>query len=197
MKQETVHEDFYVYLHCRPNGDPFYVGKGRGPRAFQLRRSRNAHHQSIVSKYGADRIGIFVFHCGFERNAMHDERTHIAQLRAEGYELANKTDGGDGFCGGRHTEESRAKISAAMTGNRHSVGRTDGRGRKLTPEQLEVHRRVRMGKKASPETRAKMSASHIGLNTWSKGRPSPTKGIPHTEEAKAKMRAAWKAKRNG
>ena len=31
----NVSGGFYLYLHCRPDGAPFYVGKGRGRRAAQ------------------------------------------------------------------------------------------------------------------------------------------------------------------
>jgi len=59
------------------------------------------------------------------------------------------------------------------------------------------------GKTHSAETRAKMSAAQFGrskprsvehqanLSAALTGRSAPNKGIPHTEEARAKMKAAW------
>jgi hypothetical protein len=35
---------FYTYLHCKPDGTPFYVGKGSGKRS-NFMYDRNPHHQ--------------------------------------------------------------------------------------------------------------------------------------------------------
>ena len=41
---------FYVYEHWRTDRDEcFYVGKGHGRRAYDMKR-RNKYHQAIVSK---------------------------------------------------------------------------------------------------------------------------------------------------
>lgn len=90
-----VVDQFYTYLHCKPDGSPFYVGKGSGNRAFDLRR-RNPHHSNIITKYGRENIKVFVFPCDSEIEALSDEILQISQLRREGHELANQTDGGDG-----------------------------------------------------------------------------------------------------
>lgn len=182
-----------TYLHCRPDGTPFYVGKGRLSRARQLRRSRNRHHQAVVDKYGEANIGVFCFPCTSEVEAMEDEKQQIAQLRKEGYVLCNMTDGGEGFTGGRHSEEYKRRLSDAWRGNQNTKGRTPwNKGVSPSPEQVEKQRAKATGKKHSEETKAKMSAAHIGLNTWSKGRPSPTKGVLHTDETKAKISAKKK-----
>jgi len=49
-----------------------------------------------VSKHGKNNILIYVFPCDSEQQALADEIQQIAQLRAEGYKLANKSDGGEG-----------------------------------------------------------------------------------------------------
>jgi hypothetical protein len=65
------------------------------------------------------------------------------------------------------SEEARAKFSAALMGNTHTLGH-----------------------KLSAEHRAKISASLMG-NTRGKGKPSPRKGQhPFSQESKEKMRQA-------
>lgn len=42
---------FYVYEHWRPDNNVcFYVGKGKGRRAWDLKNMRNPHYRAIVSK---------------------------------------------------------------------------------------------------------------------------------------------------
>lgn len=42
---------FYVYLHLKPNGEVFYVGKGSKNRAYS-KNLRNKHWLNIVKKHG-------------------------------------------------------------------------------------------------------------------------------------------------
>ena len=103
---------FYTYLHCKPDGTPFYVGKGKENRAREFSRdSRNKWHKNIVSKYGKENILVHVFPCDSEAQAFANEVQQIAQLRREGCELCNLTDGGEGQS--NPAPETRAKISAA------------------------------------------------------------------------------------
>lgn len=103
---------FYTYLHCKPDGMPFYVGKGSVNRAYELVAGRkNKHHRNIVDKYGKENIGIFVFPCDSEEQEFADEIQQIAQLRRDGYRLSNKTDGGEGASGLVVTPETRMKQS--------------------------------------------------------------------------------------
>lgn len=150
---------YYIYLHCKPDGTPFYVGKGcnglgHSKRSHDLKRSRNAHHRAVVEKYGAENIGIFVFHCESEDQALADEILTIRQLRSEGFKLANATDGGEGSCGLRPSAETRAKMSAK-----------------------------RKGVKRSPETIAKMKAAGICFKPGDKG----FAGKSHTPEHRASL----------
>ena len=105
-------KQFYTYLHCKPNGEPFYIGKGCGTRSHNL-ASRNNHHKNIVAKYGKENIKIFVFLCESEAEAVRDEIIQIKQLREDGYILTNVTDGGDGMSGFKLDEETRNKMSLA------------------------------------------------------------------------------------
>lgn len=158
--------NFYTYLHCKPNGDPFYVGKGCDiphKRSHQF-NCRNQHHKNVVEKYGKENIGIFVFQCESEKQAFADEVQQIAQLRRKGYELCNQTNGGEGAVGRVVSIESRKKMSIAKNN-------------------------------ISEETRKKMSQPkslkhRLAMSTQRKGRPAHNKGIRMTEEQKEKIRIA-------
>ena len=76
--------DFYTYLHCKPNGDPFYVGKGCARRSHQLKKRRSLHHQNIVAKYGANNIRVYVFPCFSEQEAFGAASKEMWRLRRQG-----------------------------------------------------------------------------------------------------------------
>lgn len=166
-------KQFYTYLHCKPNGDPFYVGKGSGKRGREFIIGRNTHHKNIVKKYGRENIGIFIFPCESERQAFDDEIQQIFQLRTNGYELCNKTNGGEGPCGYKHTEEARKKISIVQA------------GRMVSEETREKKSISMMGKKHSAESCVKISIARMG-NKHSLGNTNWL-GKKHTEETKEKM----------
>lgn len=199
--------EFYTYIHAKPDGSIFYVGKGCGGRSHMLTQ-RSQHHRRMIKKYG---VRIFVFPCESEEQAFADEIQQIAQLRAEGFELVNRTDGGDGTSGYRHTDEAKAKVSKAQTGRPSTL-----KGKKLSDE---VRKKVSDGVKkwaeqrnpedrskiataatvarwakisaekrtVSAEVRAKISASRKGTPAWNKG-------ISPSDEVRAKMSESGKKK---
>lgn len=88
---------------------------------------------------------------------------------------------------------NNAKIAGSTLGYKHSIetckkNSEARRGKKLSEEHKKnislhsSHHKSNLGKKASFESRKKMSISQKGLNTWSKGKPSWNKGIPSTRE---------------
>jgi|GEM_PF-5062674 predicted GIY-YIG superfamily endonuclease len=81
-------EQYYTYLHCKPNGEPFYVGCGKKYRCFNF-EARTEKHKKIVNRHGKKNIGIFVFHCESRNQALQDEKQQISQLFNQGYKLVN------------------------------------------------------------------------------------------------------------
>lgn len=180
-QRSTIEKQFYTYLHCKPDGVPFYVGKGHGGRAKVLSR-RNAHHTNTVRRYGANNIKVYVFYCDSEEQAFLDERHQIRQLRQEGIILANKTDGGEGCSGLIVSAETRAKMSASQTGLKR-------------PPTLEHRRKLAeaaLGRKASMETRIKLSKAMLG-NTIGVGNKNCV-GRTYSAESIAKMSASHTGK---
>lgn len=93
---------FYVYEHWRLDTNTcFYVGKGKGNRAY-IMNTRNNHHKSIQKKMFEQGFGIDVkiFAFGLEEQEAFDiEIERIAFWRSKNIKLANKTDGGEGTSG--------------------------------------------------------------------------------------------------
>jgi uncharacterized Rmd1/YagE family protein len=83
--------------------------------------------------------------------------------------------------GSKQSEEAKIKMSLA-----HKGKQTWNKGKKMSAEFIETNRRVHIGKKASVETRAKMSLVHMG-NKSNTGRTA-------SEETKRKMSKSHKGK---
>lgn len=185
--------DFYTYLHCRPDGTPFYVGKGHGKRSHAFSQ-RNFHHRNIVAKYGAANIRVFVFHCASELDAFADEAQQIAQLRREGFKLCNFTDGGEGCSGRIATEEQRRKISVSNSGKKRTPEMRERISRAKSNPSAETRAKLALikgmtGKRHSLETKKKMSISAMGnkRGLGNKGGLGRKLSIEH----RAKLVAAW------
>lgn len=103
-----------VYLHKRPDGSVFYVGKGKTERARDFAPSRRTQwHKNVVAKHGRQNILIEILPCQDEMAAFALERERIAAAKAAGECLANLTDGGEG-CAGR--APTAAQIAALAKG---------------------------------------------------------------------------------
>lgn len=105
---------YFTYVHFRPDGVPFYVGKGSGRRATK-RGGRNQHWHRIVNKYGNFTCEIM---CRFhnESEAFQHEIFLIQCFLSMGFVLANHSLGGEGPTGHKHTKEHNQKISVARKG---------------------------------------------------------------------------------
>lgn len=141
---------FYAYIHCKPDGTPFYVGKGTESRVKKVSRDHNFRHNKIVSEYGRDNILVGKLECSTEEISFDLERGLIKRLRKMGIDVVNLSDGGEGASGAVRSPETRKKMGLAQLGNKKSLGAV-----------------------RSPETRAKMAAGKLG-NQWNVGREYST-----------------------
>jgi hypothetical protein len=193
---------FYVYEHWRLDRDEcFYVGKGKGIRAYKM-RDRNAHHRAIMAKLSREGSGMEVRMVATgltEDEAFALEVERIAFWREAGADLANRTDGGDGVSGLKMSDEAKAKMAAAKLGTKQSPETIAKRiaplvGRKQPRHAVEICAEKRRGKALSEEHKAKLSAAHMGKTVSDAARASlsaANKGKPWGE----KRRAAEDAKR--
>lgn len=198
---------YYAYVHVRPGADVtgvFYVGKGKGRRAWDFGR-RNTYHAHITEKYGAQNIEVSILECSDEATAFELEAGLIKCLRRSGVILTNTTDGGEGVSGLRHSHEARAQMSAARKGRKHSsvtkakmsesrsglsnpfYGKTHSEEtkRRISDTKKSAPIRYWLGKPKSEEVRKKISDSLRGKMT----------GFKHTDETRAKISLAQKGKK--
>jgi hypothetical protein len=109
---------FYIYEHIRPDTNAiFYVGKGSHVRAHSKHR-RNKHWNSVVAKAGAYSVRLVADNLEEDFSFL-IEMERIDQLKRIGLNLTNKTDGGEGPSGMRHTDEAKRKIAEAQMGDKH------------------------------------------------------------------------------
>lgn len=114
---------FYVYLHLKPNGEIFYVGKGTKKRAWS-QYLRNRHWQCIVNRHGF----IVKIHTDnlTENQAFDLEKQLIKQYKIIS-KLTNVTDGGGGVSGSHvnlgipKTESHKAKLRQVNLGKKQSL----------------------------------------------------------------------------
>jgi hypothetical protein len=96
-------QDFYAYLHARPNtvdaSGIFYVGKGTLERTTKLKRPHNPYHSSILAKHGIENILVTKIECSSEEIAFELEKGLIKCFKRMGVKLANMSDGGEGNAG--------------------------------------------------------------------------------------------------
>lgn len=107
---------YYVYILCRPNGKPFYVGKGSGDRVYQHDREARSGHQcykcNVIRKIwreGGEVQRYIVFETDDEQEAFTHEVDLIELYNLE--TLTNQTPGGSGP---PHTDAVQAKVAATL-----------------------------------------------------------------------------------
>lgn len=184
---------FYAYMYLRTDGTPYYVGKGVGNRVFN---SMPGHRPP------KDRSRILILERVSDQDAI---ATEMELIRNWGRKdigtgiLHNRTAGGDGSVGYKHTAAELEKM------------RVTHAGRRLSPA-TEFTSETWKGRKRPPfsdEHRRKLSAAKKGQNV---GHPNYAlavqignkfaKGMKHTDEWKAARSAQqkqwwadWRAKR--
>ena len=167
---------FFTYAHYKPEGGLFYIGKGKRRRAYAM-DGRNSHWQNIVNKYGRPHVELLA-RWDTETEAFDHEKLLISCFRDMGFVLANKSDGGEGTSGYKHTPEQREKNRQAKLGKAPWNKGTKG-------IMIPWNRGVPM----SDEQRVKLSLAKIGKS-------GPRKGVKLSAETIEKMRIAKLGKKH-
>ena len=202
---------YYVYAYLREDNTPYYIGKGKGDRAY----ARHYHNPSLVP----NDFSKIVF---LERNlsnigALAIERRYIRWYGRKDNNtgiLRNMTDGGEGapnisseiraksFRGKKHTDESKAKMRAARLGK---LPWNKGKKTKNKPKICEYCKKEYNTNGSRPKQKfCSISCSRMKKPSFRKGKTqsletiakisASKKGKKHSLEARAKMSAAHKGK---
>lgn len=161
---------FYVYVLSRPNGQPFYVGKGQRRRMYDHSREAQSGHDCykcrVIRKIwsaGGEITACIVFATDNEAEALTHEIELIALYGRD--TLANLTDGGEGMSGNIRPPETRAKIAATMKQQRSTPeyrdkARAATKARYNDPDEHSKTGAVSKAQWANPDTRSRIMAGH-------------------------------------
>lgn len=193
---------YYVYAYLRKDGTPYYIGKGKGRRAFDDHgingppsdKTRIIFLETNLSNVGA---------CAIERRMISwygrkDNTTGI---------LRNKTDGGDGSVGftGAKVYQQATCSKCGYTGNlgviqKHHNEKCNGpKPKPMTrEEQTQRVREALTGIKRSIDTKEKIQAARALQITTDETREKMRKsrtGKTKSDETKEKIRKALVGKK--
>lgn len=154
---------YYVYAYLRKDETPYYIGKGKGKRAYAENHNLNVPKDKskiVFLETNLTEIGSLALERRYIRwYGRKDIGTGI---------LRNRTDGGEGASGLKHTEESKLKIS------KKNKGKTLG----SHTDEVNEKRRITM----------------LGKNKGKKLGPAWNKGVSPSIETKKKMSESQKGK---
>ena len=172
---------YYTYAFLREDRTPYYIGKGKGNRAYR-RRDKGI-------KPPKDKSKILIL----KQNLTEEEsfRHEVYMIAVFGRKdlgtgiLHNRTNGGDGVSGAVVSDETRRKMSEALKGK---------------PRSKEIRRKIseaHKGKTHSEKSRRNMSESQKGktFSEETKRKLSEAKkGKTFSEEHKRKLSESQKGK---
>ena len=160
---------FFVYADCKPDGTPFYIGKGNIDR-LRERNRKNKGHAELRAKYPEWYRGVIFM--GNEADAFQKEKQYIAEYRQI---LVNKTAGGQGITGLKHTDAVKLAVSKANKGRKWSAEARQKmseqrkgipsplRGVPLTEKHKQNVIKGLTGRNQSEETKLKIKMAQVGI----------------------------------
>lgn len=183
---KTEQMEYYTYAYLREDGTPYYIGKGKGDRAFNKKKK-----EIIIPP--KQRI-LFLKTNLTEEEAFKHEIYMIAVFGRKDIGtgiLRNLTNGGEGPSGHKHSKEHKNKISLKLKGIKGKPHSEETK-RKLS-ELVRGSNNPNYGKTPSDETRKKISEKNKGKTVSEETRKKISEALkgkkrkPFTNETKRKM----------
>lgn len=188
---------FFTYVLRDPEtNQAFYVGKGKGSRPFwHIAEAQKTKHNYRPNQYKMNTIrnilnkGLDVviqkIEAATDQEAIEMEMLLISMYGRRDIKtgiLTNRTEGGDGASGYKHTTESKLNMSKSQKGK---VLTEEHKANMRKPKSEEGRKAIALARQTttyrpSEETKKKTSMAL-------KGRPSPMRGRTQSEEARLKM----------
>jgi hypothetical protein len=178
--------NFYVYAYLREDDSPYYIGKGKGKRAFIKNKKEKFKPPSDVSR-------IIILESSLtESDAFSLEKQYIKKYGRKDNGtgiLRNQTDGGEGQAGRIQTKESNMLRSIAQKGIPQPRNSRPGEKHPLygVPVHEETKKKIskshlKFWEEMSAEEREIRKSSRLrGENSPNYGREPWNKGTPLTD----------------
>ena len=166
---------FFVYVDCKPDGTPFYIGKGNLHRVND-KRKRNQHHTNVCAKYPDWYRGLAFM--GNEQDAFAKEIELIANYRNI---VVNQTDGGQGTSGLPKDFEWKAKLSNSAKNQWAKNGMKEKMSQSIKDSHARPEIKEKMSQIAKSRNAVKSAlAPHICIEC---GRVSNSRGINYHQKS--------------
>ncbi len=155
-------KEYYTYAYLREDGTPYYIGKGKGNRAY-------GDHKGYVYVPPKDRI-IILKYFQDESDAFKHEiyLIHVLGRKDLGTGILwNRTNGGDGTSGAILKESTKRKMSQSRNGEKNHFY-----GKKHTKDSIQKMKSSLKGK--TPHNKGKfqenVSSHALYMREWRKRR---------------------------
>lgn len=152
--------DFYVYAYLRKDGTPYYIGKGKGNRAW----SKNQNEKRKLPK---DESRIVILHSNLTEQRSFELECelilHYGRKDLGTGILINLTDGGEG-------------LSGAVFSDEHKKGISEGRKKNWASNDA-LRRKMVEGNTGEKNSYAKLTESDVNIIWDEYGKHDPIEGV--------------------